>query len=389
MAKRDYYEVLEISKSATLDEIKKAYRKLALKYHPDRNPNNKHESEEKFKEVSEAYEVLSDQDKRARYDKFGHEGIKSAFGSSGFDWNNFTHFSDIEDIFGDFFGSIFGGGFDRRSRVVNRGRDIKISYMISLEDAFKGVEKEITFQRLEICKTCSGTGAAKGSQPKTCSRCRGTGQVRYSQGFFSIATTCEECRGEGKIIDKPCEKCRGNGRVNEKIQVKVKIPAGIDTGMSLRLTGEGEAGPNNGPRGDLYLVINVKEHDFYKREGEHIYCEIPISFVQAALGDEIEIPTLDGAEKLIIPAGTPTNEIFTIKNAGMPYGNRGNVKGNLYVRVIVNVPKKLNEEQKKLLRQFAEASNEKLPSETKSFFDKVKSSVKDSYEQIKKDVIGD
>lgn len=390
MAKRDYYEVLEISRTASQDEIKKAYRKLALKHHPDRNPDKKAEAEEKFKELSEAYEVLSDADKRARYDRYGHEGVKSAFSSSGFSWNDFTHFNDIEDIFGDIFSSFFGGGTSGgRRRTSNRGRDIKINYAITLEDAFKGVEKEITFSRLEICKECNGSGAAKGSKAKTCSKCRGTGQVRYSQGFFTLSTMCESCHGEGTVIENPCQKCRGNGRVNEKIQVKVKIPPGIDTGMSLRLVGEGEAGPNNGPRGDLYLVIYVQEHDIYKRDGEHLYFEIPISFVQAALGDEIEIPTLDGKETLAIPPGTQTNEIFTIRNAGMPSDMRSSSRGNLFIKVIVQVPKKLNEEQKKLLREYAQAGNERLPSEPKSFFDKVKSSVKESYEQIKKDVIGE
>ena len=388
MTKRDYYEVLGVNRNATEEEIKKAYRKLALKIHPDRNPDNKAESEEKFKEVSEAYEILSDEDKRARYDRYGHEGVKSAFGTSGFSWGDFTHFSDIEDIFGDFFGSIFGTNF-RRTRTVNRGRDIRINHTITLEEAFKGAEKEVSLLRLEVCKDCDGSGAFPGSHPRICPHCRGTGQVRYSQGFFSISTTCEACNGEGRVIDHPCDVCKGQGRNEEKIKIKVKIPAGIDNGMALRLTGEGEAGPNNGPRGDLYIIIYVKEHKIFKREGEDLYCEIPISFVQAALGDEITIPTLIEKEKLIIPPGTQTHHLFTIKNAGMPKDTRGISKGNLYVRVIVEVPQKLTEQQKEILREFAETSKGKMPSEPKSFFEKVKSSVKESYEQIKKDVVGD
>lgn len=389
MAKRDYYEVLEVSKTASQEEVKKAYRKLALKHHPDRNPDKKEEAEEKFKELSEAYEVLSDTDKRARYDRYGHEGVKSAFSSSGFSWDDFTHFGDIQDIFGDIFSNFLGGGFGRSSRRSNRGNDLKLNISISLEEAYKGKEQEIEIPHLEACADCKGSGAASGSKTVTCSRCRGKGQVLYQQGFFSFASTCETCKGEGKIIEKPCEKCRGTGRKRITKTLNVKIPPGVDNGMSLRISGEGDSGPNGGPNGDLYIVLHVKEHDFFKRDGEHLVCEIPVSIVQASLGDEIEIPTFNGMQKVSIPAGAQYGDVFVIKEAGMPVNTRNAMKGNLYVRLNVVIPKKLNEEQKRLLREFAQMSDEKLPTEPKSFFDKIKGSVKESYEQLKKDVIGE
>ncbi len=380
MEKQDYYEVLGVPRNADESAIKKAYRKLALKYHPDRNPHNR-EAEEKFKEASEAYEILSNPEKRTLYDRYGHEGVKATFARSGFTWQDFSHFSDIEDIFGSFFNAFFGGARPTR-RTINRGRDLQIRYSLTLEEAFSGKEVELTVRRLETCKECAGSGLGPAAHPRTCPRCGGRGQIRLLQGFFSIATTCDMCNGEGKIIDKPCKVCGGDGRVYKRVKVKVKIPGGIDTGMQLRVRGEGEAGPHGGPHGDLYVVISVKEHPFFERRNDDILCEVPISFTQAALGDEIEVPTLHGPEKLRIPAGTQTYYRFRLKGRGMPRNEAA--FGDQYVRVIVHTPTKLTSRQKELLREFAALGNKKPVSEEKGFFERFK----ESLNEMKKDVLG-
>jgi molecular chaperone DnaJ len=389
MEKRDYYEVLGVSRTASQDEIKKAYRRLAQQCHPDKNPNDP-EAEEKFKEASEAYEILSDPEKRMRYDRYGHEAVRSAFGERGFTWSDFHHFGDFEDIFGtlfeSFFGTSFGGTWGRTS-TRRRGRNVRISLTISLEDAVSGRDEEITLQRLEKCGACNGTGSKDRAAPRTCSRCKGSGQLRYSQGFFAINTTCDVCRGEGSVIDNPCPVCQGLGRAKQKVKVKVRIPRGIDDGMQMRIRGQGEAGVSDAHRGDLFIVIHVEEHPFFKRKGDEIYCEIPITFIQAALGDEIEIPTLHGSARLRIPPGTQTHQILRLKGQGMPADDYSTRKGDMHVRVIVKTPTRMTQRQKELLREFNELSKEKSLSGdgTKSFFEKVK----ESLGQMKKDIWGD
>lgn len=390
MERRDYYEVLGVPRTASQDEVKKAYRRLALKYHPDKNPNDS-QAEEKFKEASEAYEILSDPEKRTRYDRYGLEGVRSAFAEGGFSWSDFHHFSDFEDIFGNlfdsFFGTSFGSSWRRTAAASRRGRNLRIGLTISLDDAVAGKDEEITLHRLEKCGACNGTGSKDRVAARTCPRCKGAGQVRYSHGFFSINTTCDLCRGEGAIIDNPCPTCQGRGRSKQKVKVKVHIPRGIDDGMQIRIRGEGEAGTNETYRGDLFVVVHVEEHSFFKRKGDDVYCEIPITFVQAALGDEIEIPTLYGSTKLSIPSGTQTHQILRIKGQGMPVDDYSTRKGNMHVRVIVKTPSKLTARQKELLREFNQLSKEKPVSGdgTKSFFEKVK----ESLGQMKKDVWGE
>lgn len=372
MAKRDYYEILGVSRNAAADELKKAYRKLALKYHPDRNPGDK-AAEESFKEASEAYEILSDNEKRRLYDTYGHDGLKTAFGSGGFSWENFHHFSDISDIFSgldDLFSSFFGTS-TRQRQSQNRGRDLRHELQITLEEAVKGIETTITINRPEVCELCNGTRLRPGATKKACPGCAGRGQVSYTQGFFTINTTCDACGGEGVIIDDPCEMCRGAGRTTKKVRIKASIPKGIQSGSRLKVTGEGEAGINGGIRGDLYIAIYVKEHEVFKREGNDVYCEIPITFAQAALGDDINIPTLYGEEKLYIPPGTPSHKIFKLKNKGMPVLHSSKC-GDQYIRVIITVPKGLNKSQEKLLREFAQAGGEKLPSGEKGLLEKFK-----------------
>jgi molecular chaperone DnaJ len=348
--KRDYYEVLGVSRTSSDQEIKSAYRKLALQHHPDRNPGNK-ESEESFKEAAEAYAVLSDGQKRANYDRFGHAGVGGAAGAGGFDPSVFADFSDIiGDIFG--FGDLFGGGGRRGSRV-QRGADLRYDLELTFEEAAFGVSKKLKIPRHETCEECGGTGGQKGSAPITCQTCNGYGQVRFQQGFFSITRTCGQCHGSGQVIKNRCTTCHGEGRVAKEKTLELKIPAGLDTNSKLRVTGEGDAGGKGGPSGDLYVVLSVMDHEFFERREHDLYCHIPISFPQAALGTQIVVPTLEREdEKLSIPAGTQTGATFRIKGRGISKRG-GSARGDLYVSVNVVVPSKLNREQKELLTKFA------------------------------------
>lgn len=367
--KADYYEVLGVPRNATEQEIKSAYRKKALEYHPDRNLDRKEEAEEKFKGAAEAYAVLGDADKRARYDRYGHAGLGAA--ASSFDPSVFAEFSDI---FGDFFGfgDLFGMGSSggRRGRS-NRGSDLRYDLEISFEEAAFGLDTQIRVPRLETCMACSGSGAKKGTAPTTCATCGGRGQVRYTQGFFSISRPCTTCRGAGQVIKQPCPECRGEGRVRREKTLKVRIPAGVDTGTRLRVSGEGEAGPHGGPPGDLYVMLSVRDHPFFERHDDDLACTIPISFWQAALGAEIRVPTLDGEETLKIPAGTQTSTVFRISGCGILSLN-GNGRGDLYVKVKVQTPTRLTKEQRKLLQQLAEISPANNQPAEKSVFEKVK-----------------
>jgi molecular chaperone DnaJ len=350
VSKRDYYEVLGVSKTATEQEIKSAYRKLALKHHPDRNPGDK-QAEDSFKEAAEAYSVLADTDKRHMYDRFGHAGLGGA-ATGGFDPNVFTGFEDIlgglGDVFG--FGDIFGGGRGRRG--PQRGADLRYDLEISFEESAKGTETALQIPRQETCETCQGSGAAEGSKPTTCPQCKGRGQLRYQQGFFTVARTCGQCRGTGSIIAKPCGTCRGAGRIQQERKLTVRIPAGIATGQRMRLTGEGEAGPAGGPAGDLYVVVHVQEHTFFRRDGNDLFCELPVPFTTLALGGDVQVPTLNGHEPVSIPQGTQTGAAFRLKGHGMPdVSGRG--VGDLHVSVKGMTPRKLTKEQKKLLEQLA------------------------------------
>ncbi len=372
--KKDYYEVLEVGRGASDAEIKKAYRKLAKQYHPDVNPGDK-AAEAKFKEINEAYEVLSDPQKRSRYDQFGHAGVDpNSFGGAGAGFGDFD-FGGIGDIFESFFG---GGGFGRSSRSRSgpqKGADLKYSVEISFEEAAFGVEKEITINRHENCGTCGGSGAKPGTSPTTCKHCSGTGQVQFKQstpfGQFINVKTCDICRGEGKIITDPCPACSGRGKVRKTIRKKLDIPAGIDDGQTISIRGEGDPGSRGGPAGDLFVTVAVRPHPIFKRQGNDVICEIPITFVQAALGAELEVPTLDGKEKYTMPEGTQTGTIFRLKNKGIPY-LRGSGRGDQYVKVEIDVPKKLNDKQKELLRQFADISGDDVYEQRKGFFDKMK-----------------
>ncbi|WP_034429572.1 molecular chaperone DnaJ [Caldisalinibacter kiritimatiensis] len=373
MSKRDYYEVLGVDRNASEQEIKRAYRKLAKKYHPDMNPDDK-EAEKKFKEINEAYEVLSDPQKKARYDQFGHQGVNGqGFGGFGQGAGGFGGFDDIfDDIF-----DMFGGGFSkgRRKSGPRKGADLKYRVNIKFEEAAFGTEKEIKINRTENCSVCNGTGAKPGTNKTTCPKCNGTGEVRYAQntpfGQFVNVRTCDNCNGTGEIIEEPCSKCGGTGKERKERKINIKIPAGVDTGSVIPLRGEGEPGERGGPRGDLYIYINVQPHEIFEREGDDVICEVPISFVQAALGDSIEVPTLDGKVRYNIPEGTQTGTIFRLKNKGIHH-LRGNGRGDQYVKVVVQVPKRLNEKQKELLKEFAKISGETLNESKKGFFDKVK-----------------
>jgi molecular chaperone DnaJ len=371
VSKRDYYEVLAISRTATDQEIKSSYRKLALQYHPDRNPGNK-DAEDKFKEAAEAYAVLADQDKRRMYDRFGHAGLGNG---AGFDPSVFTGFEDIFGGLGDIFGL---GDAGRRRSGPQRGSDLRYDLEISFEESATGTETAIQIPRQEPCDTCKGSGSAAGSKPATCPQCQGRGQLRYQQGFFTVARTCGQCRGAGSVITKPCGTCRGMGRVQKERKLTVRIPAGIATGQRLRLTNEGEAGPSGGPSGDLYVVIHVQDHTFFRREGNDLYCEISLNYPTLALGGEIRIPTLEGEETFTVPEGTQSGTTLSLRGRGMP-DVTGRGRGDLLLTVKVTTPKKLTREQKKLLEQLAAS----LPKETfeptpvegegdKGLFDRVK-----------------
>jgi molecular chaperone DnaJ len=368
MSKRDYYEILSVSRTATEQEIQSAYRRLAVKFHPDKNPNDA-TAEEKFKEAAEAYSVLSDAEQRRRYDRFGHAGVSSSAGAGN--WGA-PGFGGIEDILGDLFGfgDVFGGGRGgTRRSAAQRGADLRYDLEITLEEAAKGLTAQLRIPRLETCETCTGSGAKAGTQPETCTTCNGTGQVRYQQGFFSVARTCHVCRGAGRVIKDPCPTCKGAGRVEREKQMEVKIPAGVETGSRLRVSGEGESGTQGGAPGDLYVVIHVAAHEQFERQGNNLYEAVPITFAQAALGAEINVKTLDGDVTHKIPMGTQTGTVFRLRGKGMPtLGGRG--RGDLFVSVTVMTPTSLTREQRKLLEQLAEVESKDL--EDKGLVDKVR-----------------
>ena len=344
MAKRDYYEVLGLNRGASEDEVKKAYRRLAMKHHPDRNPDDVN-AEERFKEASEAYEMLADQEKRAAYDRFGHAGVDPNAGGMGGGFDG-----SFSDIFSDVFGDIFGSARSGRTSV-QRGADLRYSLELELEQAVNGDSVEVGIPVLAACEDCDGSGAKPGTRPTTCPDCGGSGQIRVAQGFFSLQQTCPRCRGAGKVITDPCRTCGGSGRVEKRKTLSVRIPAGVDSGDRIRLAGEGEAGLHGGPPGDLYVQIEVREHAIFQREGKHLYCDVPISFVDAALGGELEVPTLDGRVKLKIPTETQTGKMFRLRGKGVTPVRGGSV-GDLLCKVSVETPVKLNDAQKELLREF-------------------------------------
>ncbi|MBI2067403.1 MAG: molecular chaperone DnaJ [Deltaproteobacteria bacterium] len=360
MSKRDYYDILGVPREATGDEVKKAYRQAALKYHPDRNSGDK-VAEEKFKEASEAYEVLSDADKRQRYDQFGHAGLSGT---------GFHHFTDVDDIFssfGDLFEEFFGFGPRRGRHGRSRGADLSVEIMITLEEAYKGTEKEIEISRLEACSTCHGSGAKPGTSRKSCSRCGGSGQVGRTQGFFMVATTCNVCHGEGAVLTDPCHDCEGEGRQHRSKKLSVKIPAGVDEGTQLLLHHEGEGGREGAGRGDLYVFIHLKPDEHFVRERQTLHLQVPVSMVTATLGGEIEVPTLEGPRKIHVPKGTETGEKVAVEGLGFP-GLRSKGRGDLVVHFKVQIPKHLNRRQEELLKEFAEISGESAAKKKKGFF---------------------
>jgi molecular chaperone DnaJ len=368
MTKKDYYEILEVPRNASEEDIKKNYRKLAMKCHPDRNPGDK-EAEEKFKAAAEAYEVLRDKEKRSVYDTYGHEGLRGT-GFTGF--RGFEDiFSNFGDIFEDFFGfSGFGGSSaEERRSTAQRGADLVYDLGMTLEEAAFGTKKEISFEKYDECKECSGTGAKPGTSPENCPTCQGRGQVTNSQGFFSISSTCPHCRGQGTVIKNPCGTCKGKGLIKVKKKLTAKIPPGVDTGSRLRLEGEGEAGVRGGSKGDLYIRMNVKPHEFFHRDGDNILCQIPISFPQAALGDEIEVSTLNGPKKIRIPKGTQPNETIKLKGEGIE-NVRGYGKGDQIIQFLIQTPTSLSEKQEELLREFGKLDKDQV--EDKGFFAKFK-----------------
>ncbi|HAN67404.1 MAG: molecular chaperone DnaJ [Halieaceae bacterium] len=376
MSKRDYYEVLGVEKAADEKDIKKAYRRVAMKYHPDRNPDDP-DADDKFKEATEAYDVLMNAEKRAAYDRFGHSGVDPNMGAGGFGAGG----GSFSDIFGDVFGDIFGGGGGRGRGGPQRGSDLRYTLDISLEDAVKGTTVEIKVPTLATCEECDGSGARKGSSPVDCTTCGGIGQVRMQQGFFQVQQTCPTCRGRGKMISDPCGKCHGQGRVEKRKTLSVKVPPGVDTGDRIRLSGEGEAGPDGGPPGDLFVQMSVRQHPIFERDGKNLYCEVPITFVAAALGGELEVPTLDGRVKLKIPAETQTGKLFRLRGKGVK-PVRGGAVGDLLCRAVVETPVNLNKKQKDLLREFQESLGQggdaQSPRQTswfegvKTFFDDMK-----------------
>ncbi len=374
MAKRDYYEVLEVAKDASPDDIKRSYRKLAFKYHPDRNHDDA-SAEERFKEAAEAYEVLSDEKKRRIYDQFGHAGLAGA----GAGPRGFSGVEDIFSAFGDIFGGpgspfedLFGGrGRGRSGRRVERGASLKCQIELTLVEVMAGVEKTIELRRNEFCESCGGNGAAKGTSPTSCTDCNGSGQIQMSQGFFAIRQTCPRCRGEGTVVTRPCGECRGTGRVAKKREITVRIPAGVQDGTQLRVTGEGEPGRNGGPRGDLYCFVRVREHSIFQRQDDHLICEMPISFSQAALGADVEVPTLGGKTSLKIPRGTQSGNVFPLRGMGLP-NVYGHGRGDLHVRVVIETPRKLTPRQEDLLREFAKTEELQVSPQRKTFLDKVR-----------------
>ena len=364
--KRDYYEVLGVSRGASEDEIKKAYKKMARKYHPDLNPGDK-TAEEKFKEVNEAYEVLSDADKKARYDQYGHAGVDPNFGAGGFGggFDGSFDFGDLGDIFGSFFGGGFGGGRRTNPNAPQRGESIRMSIAISFEEAAFGCEKAVTVERYETCDTCHGNGCAPGTSPEVCPDCHGTGTVQVRRqtpmGVFASSRPCQRCHGTGKIIHQPCPRCGGRGAVRKNQTIKVKIPAGIDDGQTLNLRGKGNAGLDGGPAGDLLITVFVKPHPLFERDGNSVLMEMPVSFAQAALGAEIEVPTIDGRVKLTIPEGTQPGSVFRLRGKGIPYlQSKGGGRGDQFVTITVTVPKNMTSEQKECLRAYADAMNESV-----------------------------
>lgn len=372
MSKRDYYEVLGVAKNASDAELKKAYRRAAQKHHPDRNPDNA-EAEERFKEAKEAYEVLCDAQKRTAYDQFGHAGVDPSMGGGGRGGFGGGGGANFSDVFGDVFGDIFGGGGRGGGQRVYRGADLRYNLELSLEDAVRGTTVKIRVPTYTTCKTCSGSGAKKGTRPSTCTTCGGHGQVRMQQGFFSVQQTCPRCNGTGTIIGDPCGDCHGQGRIKEQKTLSVKVPAGVDTGDRIRLANEGEAGENGGPPGDLYVQIQVKEHAIFKRDDANLYCEVPISYGTAALGGELEVPTLDGRVKLKVPEGTQTGKLFRMRGKGVK-PVRDNVVGDLLCRVVVETPVKLSSKQKELLRELdgSMKDNKKHSPQAHSWLDGVK-----------------
>ncbi|VAY02159.1 Chaperone protein DnaJ [Arsenophonus endosymbiont of Aleurodicus dispersus] len=370
MSKRDYYQVLGVTKTADEREIKKSYKRLAMKYHPDRNQGDK-EAESKFKEIKEAYEILTDAQKRAAYDQYGHAAFEQGGVGSGFS-GSFTSGADFSDIFGDVFGDIFGGSRRQRS---SRGADLQYEITLTLEEAVFGVSKEIRIPTLEKCNVCNGNGTKRGKKLETCSTCHGVGQVQIRQGFFAVQQTCPTCNGGGQIIKEPCIKCHGHGRVEKYKTLSVKIPSGVNTGDRIRLNSEGEVGKNGAPAGDLYVQVNVARHAIFERDSNNLYCEVPINFAVAALGGEIDIPTLDGRVSLKIPAETQTGKIFRMKGKGVK-PVRGGIIGDLMCRILVETPVKLNEKQKALLKEFGESLNGesygKNSPRSKSFLESVK-----------------
>jgi molecular chaperone DnaJ len=365
MAKRCYYEVLSIKRDASEKEIATAYRKLALKYHPDTNPDDE-SAMEKFKEAAEAYEVLADAEKRARYDRFGHAGGEQ-FGSQ------FQDADDIMDAFGSIFGDLFGGGGRRGGgRRVRRGQDIQVNVRLDLEEAARGITKTVDFGRSKACETCKGSGSKPGSSKTTCRYCAGHGQVVQSAGFVRVQTTCPQCRGAGSVITEPCTDCRGNGFVQERTKLEVAIPAGIDDGMRVRIAGQGEPSPEGGPPGDLFCLVNVRKHKIFEREGTHLILRMPITISQAALGATIDVPTLDGPHELKVPAGTESGEVFRVRGKGLADPRGGNGKGDLHVQTYIEVPKKLTPRQRELLQELAELEHANVTPHRKTFFETIK-----------------
>jgi molecular chaperone DnaJ len=373
VTKIDFYEVLSVSRDASDQELKTAYRKLAMQYHPDRNPDDP-SAEEKFKECSEAYQVLSDPEKRAAYDRYGHAAFNGGGAGGGNPFSGgFGGAQDLGDIFGDLFGEMFnmGGGGGRKASRVQRGRDLRYDLTLEFEEAVFGKEKEITIRRMETCTDCKGSGASKGKAPVTCTQCGGRGQQRFQQGFFSVARTCSVCGGTGTLIVDPCQTCRGETRVQTEHSILVKVPAGVEQDTRIRYQGEGEAGKFAGPAGDLYVVLNVKAHKFFERDGDDLHCVMPISFPQAALGTELEIQTLEGPATIKVPEGTQSGKEFKLRGKGVPHLN-SHGKGDLIIEIRVQTPGKLNKQQKELLRQLSETMVIENTPTSRGLFDKVK-----------------